>query len=151
MPLGRFVLPTLAQVREAEAALAAGEGPKSTGDGCGRKRAVDESESVAGPSQSPQPKKPKPQMKAKAKAKANVQQDPPSRRRQRQQPQDLVGRRVKVRFDDGDWYRGTVASYSGDGRHRVQYDDEQSGNMEHRIALGSCGATADGKWALQFV
>ena len=149
MPLGRFVLPTLAQVREAEAALAAGEGPKSTGDGCGRKRAVDESESVAGPSQSPQPKKPKPQMKAKAKA--NVQQDPPSRRRQRQQPQDLVGRRVKVRFDDGDWYRGTVASYSGDGRHRVQYDDEQSGNMEHRIALGSCGATADGKWALQFV
>jgi hypothetical protein len=65
--------------------------------------------------------------------------------------EELVGRRVKVFFDDGEWYPGTVATKTDCARqYYIQYDDDQP-PVRHSIAIMDAeGGSADRR-PLQFI
>jgi len=67
---------------------------------------------------------------------------------------DLVGRRVKVKWSDGNWYNGTVVKTRNNqhGSHDVKYDPDHSGNNEEPIyenLTGNSRARVErAEWAL---
>jgi hypothetical protein len=73
------------------------------------------------------------------------------RRSSRGNSGEHVGQRVKVRFDDGIWYDGTILAYAG-GFYSIAYDatsTTKAQQMQHRVEFdGEGGGVADGKWKL---
>lgn len=61
---------------------------------------------------------------------------------------DLVGRRVRVKWDNGNWYYGTVKKRSRrtGATHEIRYDPDEAGENEEPILENLTGDTDKAEW-----